>query len=134
MSSSSRSVLFCLLTLLSSNSVLGFGFGVAKTHVRITNTLEGGLDLTVHCKSKDDDIGEQHLHSNAFFDFQFATNIFGTTLFYCSFQWEDNFQWFDIYVEKRDGLRCDDCFWNVQQDGPCFLAKDKSVDCYYWKK
>ncbi|KAL6292379.1 hypothetical protein ACE6H2_000521 [Prunus campanulata] len=33
-----------------------------KITVRITNTFEDNVDLTVHCKSKDDDLGEHLLH------------------------------------------------------------------------
>ncbi|PQQ00835.1 hypothetical protein Pyn_39714 [Prunus yedoensis var. nudiflora] len=37
--------------------------GAVKTrHVRVTSELEGGLTLTVHCKSKDDDLGIHVLH------------------------------------------------------------------------
>ncbi|KAL2330048.1 hypothetical protein Fmac_017629 [Flemingia macrophylla] len=119
--------LLCLLTLLSSNKVLG------KTHVKITNTLEGGLDLTVHCKSKDDDIGVQYLHPNASFGFSFKPNFFGTTQFYCSFQWKNAFHWFDIYIENRDDKRCHECYWDVKKDGPCLTtSNDQSIDCYPW--
>ncbi|KAL2335877.1 hypothetical protein Fmac_010323 [Flemingia macrophylla] len=129
MSSSNKSVfLVCLLILLSSNNVLG------KTHVRVTNTLEGGLDLTVHCKSKDNDIGIQHLRPNGFFEFSFRPNYFGTTLFYCSFQWQNVIHWFDIYVDKRDWTRCTDCYWSIKTTGPCLAANDRGTDCFKWNK
>src|SRR4051812_21623774 len=89
-------LLLSLLTLLSINYVLG------KKHVKISNYLEDKSDLTVHCKSKNDDIGANVLHYSDSYNFQFNDNIFGTTLFFCSFQWDNEFQWFDIYIAKRD--------------------------------
>nr|KYP64203.1 hypothetical protein KK1_018794 [Cajanus cajan] len=103
-----------------------------KTHVRVTNTLEGGLDLTVHCKSRNDDIGVQYLRPNAFFQFSFRANLFGSTLFFCGFRWKNAFHWFDIYVASRDEKRCDNCFWVVKKNGPCLFANDNSTDCYPW--
>ncbi|KAL5076931.1 hypothetical protein RYX36_015915, partial [Vicia faba] len=37
-------------------------YNVLASHVTITNNLEDNLDLTVHCKSKDDDLGAHLLH------------------------------------------------------------------------
>jgi hypothetical protein len=37
-------ILLCVLTLLSMHNILG------KTQVNIVNSLEGNLDLNVHCK------------------------------------------------------------------------------------
>ena len=34
----------------------------------VTNSLEGGSDLTLHCKSGDNDLGVQVLHPNAPFE------------------------------------------------------------------
>nr|KYP64440.1 hypothetical protein KK1_019037 [Cajanus cajan] len=139
-----RVLVLWLLTLLSSHNVLGGndtgvqyprGFSLFPTiHVRVTNTLEGGLDLTVHCKSGDDDIGVQFLHPNAFFQFKFHINFFGTTLFFCGFRWKDAFHWFNIYDGNRDENRCKNCYWIVKKSGPCLFANDNSTDCYSWNK
>lgn len=45
-------------TMRQSNGGLNI---TPKRVVVITNTLEGRFDLTVHCKSKDDDLGEHVL-------------------------------------------------------------------------
>ncbi|CAI0380443.1 unnamed protein product [Linum tenue] len=45
------------------------GFLPKKTTVTITNRLENQAELTVHCKSKDDDIGVKVLGYNQGFGF-----------------------------------------------------------------
>ena len=77
-------IMLCVLILLSVYSVVG-------THEKIINCLEGNLDLIVDCKSKDDDLGVQLLHHDKTFEFNFKNNIFGSTLFFCSFQWNGAF-------------------------------------------
>lgn len=61
-----------------------------KRVVMITNnTSEGRFDLTVHCKSKDDDVGEHVPSPNQSYSFSFHDKLFGQTLFYCSFKWNN---------------------------------------------
>eukprot|EP00257_Ricinus_communis_P016021 XP_015574063.2 S-protein homolog 5-like [Ricinus communis] len=100
---------------------------IHKTHVRVTNGMNG--DLTVHCKSKDDDIGVKLLHPKGFFQFSFFPNFWLTTLYFCKMEWAGHVHWFDIYVAHRDNDRCrDNCFWVVKPDGPCVLyPKDYTV-------
>ncbi|KAG4992705.1 hypothetical protein AAZX31_09G238200 [Glycine max] len=68
----------------------------------VTNSLEGGSDLTLHCKSGDNDLGVQVLHPNASFEF-------------------------DIFDADRDPGRCPDkiCIWAIKEDGPCLLSSPK---------
>ncbi|KAK7342329.1 hypothetical protein VNO80_25277 [Phaseolus coccineus] len=73
-----------------------------KSIVVVTNKLQGGRDLILHCKSADDDLGVQHLHPNAYFVWSFEINFFVTTLFHCSFQWESVLHKFDLYKASRD--------------------------------
>jgi len=47
-----------MLTFFSMHNILG-------THqVNVHNTLEGNLDMTLHCQSGDDDLGVHLLHPN----------------------------------------------------------------------
>jgi hypothetical protein len=48
--------------------------------VRIFNGL-GGDDFNVHCKSKDDNLGDHVIHNNEYYHWEFRPNIWGTTLF-----------------------------------------------------
>jgi len=123
-------LLLCVLSLLSLQNVLG-------VHVTIGNNLADNLDLTVHCKSADDDIGIHLLHHRDIFGWHFGNNYFGETRFYCSFQWNNELKWFDIYVQGRDLHVCDShCNWYITQSGPCRMvdAIEKNAHCTSWNK
>ncbi|KAK9288939.1 hypothetical protein L1049_017410 [Liquidambar formosana] len=46
-----------------------------KTRVTIINELGEGLNLTVHCKSKDDDLGQHVIGYQMSYDFRFTPNF-----------------------------------------------------------
>ncbi|GAV70307.1 Self-incomp_S1 domain-containing protein, partial [Cephalotus follicularis] len=94
---------------------------IPKTHVQIKNMIAPNVYLTVHCKSKDDDLGQQVLKYNENFDFYFKVNVWATTLFFCRFQWESTSHWFDIYKYSRDFLNWQERLWHIKPDGPCML-------------
>ena len=48
-----------ILSMTSFDSVGGFSFLRHRVFVKIFNDLGQGLDLIVHCKSDDDDLGVQ---------------------------------------------------------------------------
>ncbi|KAK8714478.1 hypothetical protein V6N13_149668 [Hibiscus sabdariffa] len=109
----------CLLHLLLLLVVAdAFSLFPKKTHVQINNDLSSGIDLTVHCKSKDDNLGEQHLGYHNNFDFGFRPSIFQNTLFFCSFQWNGITHQFDIYVQMRESLLCRQCVWDHTMEFP----------------
>ena len=122
-----RSVLLLWLLILP----LGIN---GRTHVRITNTLDGYPDLTFHCKYKDEDLGLQHLRYGETFEFIFKPRFFGNTVYSCTFQWPGACRLFDIYVENRDLNLCTDCNWNIKQSGPCRVVSSRQTDCYPWSK
>ncbi|KAF7814535.1 leguminosin group486 secreted peptide [Senna tora] len=119
----------------TNNTNVAQGFG-RKTHVKVNNFLDNDLDLTLHCKSADDDLGVQILRYDQNFEWSFVVNVFGTTLFYCSFQWEGEFHHFDIYKAERDFFLCEDCIWSIKQDRPCRLdlALGNFSACYPWNQ
>ena len=127
MSSSARSVL--LLWLLMLPLVIN-----GKTHVTVRNRLDGKLDLTLHCKSEDDDLGAQLLHYDQTYEFSFNPRFLGITLFYCTFRWQGACHWFDIYRQDRD--ICTHCNWNVTQAEPCRILGGGGADrvCYNWNQ
>uniref|UniRef100_A0A9I9DW00 S-protein homolog n=1 Tax=Cucumis melo TaxID=3656 RepID=A0A9I9DW00_CUCME len=103
--------------------------------VNITNALTHKDQLTVHCKSADDDLGVHQLHPLGGYAFTFRPNFIGTTLFYCTFQWPGWSYNFDIYKDSRDRDRCNDlCLWIVGEQGVCmFHYVTKKYDfCYTW--
>jgi hypothetical protein len=47
----------------------------------------GGNNFNVHCKSKDDNLGDRVIHNNEYYYGEFRPNIWGTTLFFCHISW-----------------------------------------------
>ncbi|KAL5081109.1 hypothetical protein RYX36_009530, partial [Vicia faba] len=64
-----RIILLCVLMLLSVHKILAI-------HVNIINSLEDNLDLTVHCKSADNDLGVHVLHHRETFGWSFGVGVF----------------------------------------------------------
>ncbi|CAB4261948.1 unnamed protein product [Prunus armeniaca] len=125
-----RNVVMALLVVLFITSTeADIQFPTTKT-VRLTNSLASYVDMKVHCKSGAHDLGEQIVRPTESYEFSFKTNFLGTTLFFCSFQWGNEFHYFDVYKNGRD--ECSNCFWTIVEAGPC-LYGDKSL-CYQWNK
>ncbi|CAJ1978878.1 unnamed protein product [Sphenostylis stenocarpa] len=99
---STRTVILFWLLMQPSSSVVIW----PKTTVIVTNNLEDGQDLLLHCQSADDDLGMQHLRPNASFSWSFHVNVIGTTLFHCSFQWKDVLHNFTVFKAARDVKLC----------------------------
>ncbi|KAM1743114.1 hypothetical protein C1H46_019935 [Malus baccata] len=104
------------------------------THVKVINGLEPQSDVIAHCRSKDDDIGVIQLRHNDSFQFQFRPNFWKKTLFYCSFVWPGQVQWFDIFKHSRDD--CKFCTWSVRTGGPCMYnyTAETFDRCFKWNK
>ncbi|KAL7105780.1 hypothetical protein ACP275_07G066800 [Erythranthe tilingii] len=82
------------------------GLKAKKRHtVKIYNRMPQGTPaLTVHCASKDDDLGYRTLYTGQDFNWSFRTNFWGTTLFFCRFWWGRKTIAFDVFNadwEKR---------------------------------
>ncbi|KAB1227575.1 hypothetical protein CJ030_MR1G019965 [Morella rubra] len=109
-----------------------------RVHVRIANDLSEGVDLKLHCKSKQDDLGEHIIsYGKGYYEFTFRPRYFGETQFFCSFQWQEyQPRWSDIYIFSRDHPRCSECYWKVVADGTCLLDYDSNEYdlCYHWNK
>ncbi|KAK9677682.1 hypothetical protein RND81_11G160500 [Saponaria officinalis] len=91
-----------------------------ETTVSITNQLGKGTNLQVHCKSKQDDLGIHQLPFQSSYQFTFVPRIWGDTLFFCGFVWNNTLHWYDIYVQDRDAEVCGvACFWDVYEEHAC---------------
>ncbi|BAT89736.1 hypothetical protein LR48_Vigan08g065200 [Vigna angularis] len=87
-------------------------------HVRIVNKLGHNLPLSVHCKSRDDDLQVHVINYNKSFGFHFRPNFWGTTLFFCHFSWSGGQGTYDIYKDRRDNDRCTfHCDWYATKEG-----------------
>lgn len=125
---------YVIISLLCVLVIVQVGFAnpvfASKTYVEINNQLPA--KLTVHCKSKEDDLGIHELDIQGQWGFLFRPNfVVENTLFYCSFAWAGQVRYFDIYEQRRDEYRCKNCIWKVKPDGPC-LELNKYDVCYPW--
>ncbi|CAJ2669241.1 unnamed protein product [Trifolium pratense] len=109
------------------------------THVTIKNNISPHptpIDLTVHCKSKDDDLGFHTLKFGGTYTFSFRPivfPIFKNTLFFCGFTWPKNphRHYLDIYDQALD--RCKFCNWKINQTGGIKIDTDGKEYFYEWK-
>ncbi|KAL4283096.1 hypothetical protein GQ457_16G014040 [Hibiscus cannabinus] len=125
-------LLFLMLFFVASEA----SFLQHKQDILVYNDLQAGTDLTLHCKSKDDDLGIHVLtYQGNPFEFKFRPHFFGVTLFYCSMEWNGAMHRFDIYEYKRDFDKCIRSRWNIKATGPCMLnySTSKYDICYPWK-
>ncbi|CAJ2670432.1 unnamed protein product [Trifolium pratense] len=86
-------------------------------------------NITVHCKSQDDDLGFHTLLYTDYYEFSFKPNFIRTTLFFCSFTWPGNphRHYLDIYDAQHD--TCEKCTWNINLNGGCL----NDHKCGPWK-
>ncbi|TKY54352.1 Plant self-incompatibility S1 [Spatholobus suberectus] len=88
-------------------------------HVSIKNKLGSGKNMTLHCQSKDNDLGKQNIEDGDEFGWDLSDNVTGTTLFFCDLEWENVDEYhFDAYSFARDWVRCDaGCSWLASAEG-----------------
>ncbi|KAJ0233055.1 hypothetical protein HA466_0285140 [Hirschfeldia incana] len=110
-----------------------------KITVEIINDIGGTVSLPYHCKSKDNDFGDQSLQPGGSWSFSFKRQFLGRTLFYCSFVLANGRYYFDIFRDHRDTAGddwCQKCVWKIRLTGPCrFNGGTKQFDiCFPWNK
>ncbi|KEH27013.1 putative plant self-incompatibility S1 [Medicago truncatula] len=87
--------------------------------------------MTVHCKSKNDDLGFHTIMFGQSYVFSFKPIVFPifiATLFFCSFTWpqDPNLHYLDVYDAKNDD--CRDCSWKINVDGGCLNGECRSFN------
>uniref|UniRef100_A0A7N0UH66 S-protein homolog n=1 Tax=Kalanchoe fedtschenkoi TaxID=63787 RepID=A0A7N0UH66_KALFE len=94
--------------------------------------------IKVHCKSKNDDMGEHTLWNGMHTTFSFRW-FWSKTFFWCDVFWNNRWVVFDAYVHSRDVNRClknhCDCKWAITSKGPCFWNQEtqKYDLCESWR-
>ncbi|GAV89135.1 Self-incomp_S1 domain-containing protein, partial [Cephalotus follicularis] len=86
-----------------------------KVNFRILSNVTS--PVTIHCKSRDDDLGWHVISKGNFVKWWFRLNFWETTLYFCGITTQYGGGVYDIYKAKRDMKRCHFCNWVVQQDG-----------------
>ncbi|KAK3198020.1 hypothetical protein Dsin_021435 [Dipteronia sinensis] len=78
-----------LISFVLLQTICEAGLLPAKRTINITNDvyIHSGLDLTVHCKSGDDDLGEHVLPFKGWYSFRFRP--WTNSLFHCIFAWQN---------------------------------------------
>lgn len=94
-----------LLILLLSLKYSAYEIGAERhSHsVKIFSRILDSKPITVHCQSKDDDLGNRTLYTGQDFNWEFKNNFWGTTLFFCRFGWGDKTKAFDVFKAGWDG-------------------------------
>ncbi|KAI3876348.1 hypothetical protein MKX03_032946 [Papaver bracteatum] len=103
-------------------------------HTSVANDMSGGGELKIHCKSKDDDLGEHRLTYGAEFAWKFKTNIWETTMFWCNMWVNDVYKGgYHIFEAERDWIRCqNECHYYARNDGLYgFIRKMNDTELVY---
>lgn len=90
--------------------------------VHVVNNLpNNNPPLTIHCASKDDDLGTHVLYKNQDFNWKFRVNLVLSTMFFCRFKWAPRNTAFEVFngdvgpnCERKDA---NVCVWSVEEDG-----------------
>ncbi|KAI3993073.1 hypothetical protein MKX01_009816 [Papaver californicum] len=111
-----------------------------RKHVYMENDIDPNIALTFHCKSANNDLGEQTLSYRQNFHWSFRINLASTTMFWCNMWWNDLSgkgmkMSFHAYEAKRDWRRnCrNHCYWSFRQDGGYYGdGKDSVYLMFNW--
>ncbi|KAF8054625.1 hypothetical protein N665_1322s0009 [Sinapis alba] len=100
----------------------------------IMNDIGPNVQLGLHCKDKHTDFGPQSLAYQQHYRFVLPLSFFGTSLYFCHFEWGNNSRWFDIFIVERDQAICESehyqCVWSIRPSGPCRL--NGKEQCFPW--
>lgn len=131
-----------LVFLVASALALAASKPFSKWEIHIKNELKNGQAMFVHCKSKDNDLGEHTLATGTEFKWDFKVNLWDTTLFWCYLRKPNGHEMtFDAFwVEKRTEwlrVKCDDniCNWTAEDNGIYLKDNSENLDefVHYWK-
>ncbi|KAL7109697.1 hypothetical protein ACP275_06G191300 [Erythranthe tilingii] len=92
-------------------------------------------ELTLHCASKDNDLGYYNTTQNFDFHWRFCDSYLGVTLFFCHLTWGDKNVAFDVYTSKnREQCLRGMCNWEARPDGIYFAGGIPPVSPVNFKK
>ncbi|XP_011016771.1 PREDICTED: uncharacterized protein LOC105120299 [Populus euphratica] len=114
---------------------------MAMVYVYIFNDLNKDT-LSLRCKSKHDDLGGHALPVEANFHFTFKVNFWGTTLFWCNFNWGKNHGgsydifWYEDDLLYKCSYKTKNCTWHARNDGiySMGIPDNRFINFYYWKR
>ncbi|CAJ1949820.1 unnamed protein product [Sphenostylis stenocarpa] len=105
-------------------------FGDMK-HVRMINDMKEGVLVRLHCRSKNDDLGERVLAFRQHWEWKFNDNVISSTLFWCNMHANNVVRSFRVYFCDDDYLRCNtQCYRSLRMDGAYYYHQIRNV----WQK
>ncbi|KAI3968108.1 hypothetical protein MKW92_051835 [Papaver armeniacum] len=126
-----------ILALLCCEGSSFGGFWKA-IHASVRNDISDKTVLTIHCKSKDDDLGEHKLAYGEEFSWKFHKNFMRTEMFWCFMWWSDSTGKtikgsYEVHKLKRDWHNCHtQCPYSVRQDGIyAYVDEPKKFDLLF---
>ena len=131
-------IAFLLMLVAADKEIIHVqGPQVWRKHVRVQNDLGGSTQLLVHCRSKDNDLGQHNLSNGQYVGWSFGDNVFGRTLFWCYFKWNNTEKSFDIYKTTTDTNTCaKQCWRSIRSDGVYFdfenVEPNAWIKVYSW--
>ncbi|GER27158.1 plant self-incompatibility protein S1 family [Striga asiatica] len=80
--------------------------------------------ISLHCASKDDDLGNHTLKGGFNYDWSFCDSYWKTTMFFCHFYWGHKERAFEVFNYNLGKHMCKSgtCTWSVANDG--FYLRD----------
>lgn len=104
-----------------------FAFRFSRWTVRVFNDMKNGEMLSIHCKSKDDDLGLRYLDVRTQFTWSFRENLWSSTLFWCYIRNQDDHVSLEVFNAYEPNLyyRCKsfEYIWSIREDGIYVLNK-----------
>ncbi|KAH1266537.1 S- 2 [Glycine max] len=105
-----------------------------KQTVRVYNGMNDGILVYLHCRSKDNDLGQHVLAFGEFQKWSFNDNLFGTTLFWCTMNASNVHASFEVYRAKTEENKCDtQCNRILKKTEAIFLISSLAIgrrDCH----
>lgn len=108
-------LLYVIICVANELAGVDCSFDFAKRRVVIENRMGDNSDITLQCKSADDDLGIHVLHVGQRFEFVFRPNFWGSTLFVCGCRSNKGLVQWKAFDYDRDTDRCGVCVWLVIQ-------------------
>ncbi|KAL7126286.1 hypothetical protein ABFS83_14G176100 [Erythranthe nasuta] len=104
-----------------------------EVHVTVASVIPAD-PITVHCYSKDDDLGTHQLAYLQPLSWHFHYSILGDTKFSCKIDTQygsgEYTVWTDDIMVNRCGLNC---IWQVKSTGPCLQQSQGDLWCLPWQ-
>lgn len=110
----------------------------ARVRVLITNEMSDyqgrpNMTITLHCRSRDDDLGVHQVTYLENYEFSFLPSIVRNTIFECGVKWDGDSHSFVAYNKNKDKNKCRVCLWKIKPEAPCrYNYGTKQYDCVDW--